>query len=68
MTSSIEPNTCEETIEYGGAELATSQFFDKVLEVFNRCPETKTHVLKINSKYAKHRKLNFDKTFQTKVT
>ena len=60
-------NTCEETIEYGGAELGTNQFFEKVLDILNGCPQTQQYMLKINGKYSKHRKHNFGTVFQTKV-
>ena len=60
-------NTCEKTIMYGGAELGTNQFFEKVLNLLNKCPQTHQYVLQINREYSKHRKHNFGKVFQAKV-
>ena len=61
-------NICEKTITYGGAQLGTNHLFGKVLTLFNACPETHQYMQPINREYNKHRKLNFDKEFQTKVT
>ena len=38
-------NNCEETIEYGGAALGTNQFFEKILDILNACPQTQQYML-----------------------